>query len=153
MKLVRIDTTLMLDATDHKIINLLWQDARFSYAEIARQVKLSAPAVIERIRKLEDNGVITGYRASINPEALGHPLTVFILAKVFHMKEQDFIRTIKNLPEVIHCHNVTGEKAFLIKGVFRSSKHLDDVLEKLAQLSETSTMLMLSETVSERLPQ
>ncbi len=75
-----------MDKTNRKIVQLLWENARLSYAEIGKQVHLSAPAVAERIRKMEETGVIIGYRVQVDP-AVGYPITAFVLVKVFTGQE------------------------------------------------------------------
>lgn len=142
---------MSLDQINRKIVELLWENARLSFAEIGKQIHLSAPAVAERVRKLEAEGVITGYQAQINQDALGFPISAFVLMKVFHGREQAFIAFVKQQPEVARCVNVTGEKAFLVEMALSSIDELDDVLEKFSVIGETSTMIVLSTTVDNRL--
>ena len=142
---------MTLDQINQKILKLLWEDARLSYAEIGKQVHLSAPAVADRVRKLESECVIQGYRVQVDQEKLGFPISANVLMRVFHGREQAFITFVKQQPEVTRCINVTGDKAFLVEMALSSIGELDGVLERFAAMSETSTMIVLSTVVSHTL--
>ena len=142
---------MTLDKINQKILQLLWENARLSFAEIGKSVHLSAPAVAERVRKMEATGVITGYRVQIDSAAMGYPITAYILVKVFHGQEASFMAFVQQQPEVVGCVNVTGEKAFLLETAVSTITQLDDLLERFAALSETSTMIQLSSVVEPRL--
>src|SRR3954452_12494545 len=105
----------VLDATNWELLGFLQEDARTSFAELARRLKLSAPAVAERIRRLEDAGIITGYRAVIDPARLGLELTVFIRIQMPPGNYPKFSKTIAGLREVLEFHHMTGSEAFLVK--------------------------------------
>lgn len=141
-----------VDAVNRKILEILWENARLSFAEIGKLVHLSAPAVAERVRKMESAGIIEGYRVQINHAALGRPISAFVLMKVFHGREQLFIKFIKQQPEVTSCVNVTGEKAFIVEVSLVSISQLDEFLERCASIGETSTMIVLSTIVQSKLP-
>jgi Lrp/AsnC family leucine-responsive transcriptional regulator len=106
------DSTL-LDSTNRRIVGELTEEGRLSMAELGRRVGLSAPAVTERVVRLERSGVITGYRADVDPKALGYPLTAFIRVKPA-MRQLDKVREVAlETPEVVECHRVTGEGVIL----------------------------------------
>ena len=105
----------MNDTINRKILAALQQNSRISYAELGKQVHLSAPAVAERIRKLENAGVISGYTLKVNLDKLGFPIVALVQCKVFRTKEREFKALVLSYDEVIECHNVTGEQALMIK--------------------------------------
>lgn len=140
----------MLDPINWKIITLLQQNARLSFAELGKQVHLSAPAVAERIKKLEEQGVIHGYSARVNLDKLGYPIIAQVQARVFMGKEPAFIRFVKSRDEVVECSNVTGEKAFLLKVAVSTMAQLDELLEAFSTLSETNSMVVLSQVVADK---
>ena len=143
----------MTDTINRKIIAALQENARISYAELGKRVHLSAPAVAERIRKLEQSGVITGYSLKVNLDKLGYPIVALVQCKVFRTKERQFKELILSYDEVIECQNVTGEQAFLVKLAVQSMSRLDCILETFCDLSDTNTMMVLSTPVDRPLPE
>ncbi|MEH6472976.1 MAG: Lrp/AsnC family transcriptional regulator [Halopseudomonas sp.] len=144
---------IMIDAINRKIIAALQQNARVSYAELGKRVYLSAPAVAERIRKLESAGIITGFTLKVDLDKLGYPIVALVQCKVFRTKEREFKARMLNHDEVIECHNVTGEQAFLVKLAVESMSQLDVILESFCDLSDTNTMMILSTPVDRTVPQ
>lgn len=142
----------MLDPINRKILLALQGNARLSYAELGKKVHLSAPAVAERIRKLENAGVITGYSLQVNLDKVGYPIVALVQCKVYRTKEREFKALLLSYDEVIECHNVTGEQAFLVKLAVASMSQLDDILEAFVDLSDTNTMMILSTPVDRALP-
>jgi len=136
-----------VDKINRKILTILQENGRISFADLGKKVHLSAPAVTERVKKLEDAGIITGYSASINFETLGYPIEAMIQVKVFLGKEATFIKLAKSRSEIIECYNVTGDKAFLLKVIVPTMTKLDALLEEFSLISETSTMVVLSHVV------
>lgn len=104
----------MIDGTDEQILTILQNDARISNAEIARQIELAPSAVLERIRKLEDRGVIRGYHTEIDPRAVDFGLTVFVTVKTSECGA-DAEEALVAIPEVLEVHDVAGEDCFLLK--------------------------------------
>ena len=142
-----------MDDLDSKAISFLSQNARISWAELAQHLHLSAPATAERVRKLEERGIIRGYTALLDPAAFGYGLSAFVaiaLGKCKHRKS--FLRTIKKLPEVLECHRVTGDDDYLLKVVVRDTAHLDtfigESLRTIVGVQRTRTIVVLS-TVKE----
>jgi Lrp/AsnC family leucine-responsive transcriptional regulator len=136
-----------IDAINSKIIGILQKDGRISFAELAKAVHLSAPAVAERVKRLEEAGVITGYRAQVDLEKLGYAISVMVQVKVFLGKEAAFVKLAKSRGEVRECYNVTGEKAFILKVAVQSMSVLDTLLEDFSHLAETNSMVILSTVV------
>jgi Lrp/AsnC family transcriptional regulator, leucine-responsive regulatory protein len=137
--------TLELDLHDRRILSLLQSDARLTMAELSRQIKLSQPAVTERVRKLEVAGIITGYHARVNTERLG-----FGIRAMVRIGRSDYTRVKKLLektPEVRNAHNVTGEDSWQVEITVRDVAHLDDVISKFCDLGETSTSIVLNTVV------
>jgi Lrp/AsnC family leucine-responsive transcriptional regulator len=142
----------MIDTINRKIIAALQQNARTSYAELGKRVHLSAPAVAARIRTLERAGIITGFSLKVDLDKLGYPIVALVQCKVFRTKERQFKALMLGYDEVIECHNVTGEQAFLVKLAVRSMSQLDAILESFCDLSDTNTMMILSTPVDRAVP-
>ncbi|MGO3408072.1 Lrp/AsnC family transcriptional regulator [Marinomonas sp.] len=141
-----------MDKINWKLLKALESNARLTYAELGKLVHLSAPAVAERVRKLEESGVITGYGAKINLEKVGIPITALVACHVYRTKEREFKALILNLDEVISCHNVTGPYAFVLRVAVRSMSLLDELLERLIEFSDTNTMMILASPVVREMP-
>ena len=140
-----------MDSTNWKIVKLLQKNARISFAELGKAVHLSAPAVADRVKKLEESGVITGYKASVNLEKLGYPISLIIQVKVFTGKEAEFVAFATSRNEILACYNVTGEKAFVLKVAVKTLSQLDAMLEDCSKLAETNSMVILSTLFEDRL--
>lgn len=123
-----------IDDTDRAILAILQQNARTSNAEIARRVGLAPSAIFQRIRKLEDQGVISGYTASVNPRALGFGLVAFVMLKTGEQaRTVDTSGLLCALPEVQEVHRVVGEDCFFVKVRVRDTDHLGHLLEEHIQ--------------------
>src|SRR5689334_2768313 len=133
-----------IEARDWALLVALQENARASFADLARRVKLTAPAVAERIRRLEDKGVITGYHAAVNLRALGRPLHVYFRVFVPPRDYPRFIRTMEKLPEVLECSHVTGAESFIAKAAVTSVDHLEQLIAKMTAFGETTTSVVLS---------
>jgi Lrp/AsnC family leucine-responsive transcriptional regulator len=130
-----------LDGPDRLILAELQADARISIAELARRVKLSQPAVRERVHKLESAGVIENYRATVNFRALG-----FGIRAIMRLGRSDYPRVAKlvaKTPEVVTAFNVTGEDSWILEIVVRDVEHLDAVVSQFCMLADTSTSIIL----------
>ncbi len=128
----------LLDEIDEQILELLQTDGRITNADIARKIKLSPPSVLQRIRKLEDQGFISGYTALLNRDYLGYRLLVFAQISLSLHQEQPierFMRAVRQIPEVLECHHVSGEFDFILKIVAESmSGYQKIVTEKLSTI-------------------
>ena len=141
-----------MDKINWKLLKALEENARLSYSELAKLVHLSAPAVAERIKKLEEQGVITGYRATINLEKVGIPITALVECEVYRTKERAFKELVLSLDEVVDCYNITGSSAFILRVAVSSMSCLDVLLERLIDLSDTKTMMIMSQPVDREMP-
>ncbi len=140
--------TFELDNYDRKIIALLQSNARSSYTEIGRQVHLTAPAVTERVRRLEETGVITGYQTRVNLRALGYSFEAFINIVVDSHAALDAWAAAH--PEVLALHATTGNHCALMHIGVTSPEHLQDVLMSLGKIGKTSTSMVLSSQFENR---
>jgi Lrp/AsnC family leucine-responsive transcriptional regulator len=140
----------LMDSIDWKILKELQTDARVSYAELGRRVGLTTPAVIERVRKLEDAGIITGYRAEIDAAKVGLPITAFIRMSITGVDYSRIIEVAENAPEVLECHRGTGGDSFIMKVAVSSVEHLQNLIDRLTPYGITTTSIVLSSPVKSR---
>jgi len=131
-----------LDLYDSKILGELQRDARVTMAELGRRVHLSQPAVTERVRKLELNGVIKGYRAVVDHQQLGYGIRAMV--RVGRAEYARVVKLIEQTPEVINAWNVTGEDSWVMEIAVIDVPHLDAVVTKFCILTETSTCIVLN---------
>lgn len=131
-----------IDLYDQKILQLLQQDARASHAEIGRQVHLSQPAVSERIKRLEAAQVIRGYRAEINPKALGYNITAMI--RLSTQQGRPYADFVAHCPEIIDCYTVTGEDGAVMRVLATDVEHLQRIIDQLNAFGSTSTAIVLT---------
>ena len=141
---------MAIDEIDRKVLTELQQDGRVSYAELGRRVGLTTPAVIERVRKLEDAGVITGYRAEIDPAKVGLPITAFVRMSISGVDYSHIIEVAEQSEEVIECHRGTGGDSFIMKVAVSSVEHLQEVIDRLTPYGITTTTIVLSSPVRRR---
>ncbi len=136
------------DSTDLLIIGILQEHGRTPHVKLAEQVGLSAPAVIDRVKKLEDSGIITGYHASVDAGKLGRDITAFIGVSISHPKTiAVFEPAVELLEDVLECHHVTGEHAFLLKVKTRNTSSLERLISSIRSIdgvARTETMVVLS---------
>jgi Lrp/AsnC family leucine-responsive transcriptional regulator len=141
----------MLDEIDKKILTELQLDARTSYAELGRRVGLTTPAVIERVRKLEDAGIVTGYRVEIDPAKIGLPITAFIRMSITGVDYSHIIEVAEQSKEVLECHRGTGGDSFIMKVAVSSVEHLQELIDRLTPYGITTTTIVLSSPVKRRI--
>ena len=139
-----------LDGTSWAILAALQENARVSFAELGKRVGLTAPAVAERVRKMEDAGIITGYHVGLNLPALGLPISVVIQLRNSHGRSKEMVDLFRAMPEVTTCYNLTGNDCYMIVAAVTSIPHLEKVLEKLNQAGQTTTSIVLSAPVTHR---
>jgi Lrp/AsnC family leucine-responsive transcriptional regulator len=141
----------MIDEIDRNIVKELQLDARVSYAELGRRVGLTTPAVIERVRKLEEAGVITGYRAEIDTAKVGLPITAFVRMSITGVDYSHIIEVAEQSNEVLECHRGTGGDSFIMKVAVSSVEHLQEVIDRLVPYGITTTTIVLSSPVKRRI--
>lgn len=141
-----------LDAIAWKILEHLQQDARMSFAELGRKVGLSTPAAAERVRRLEEAGVITGYHATVNMSRLGVPIHVLMRLTIpgGDLQIGRTVAAVKELPEITRCHRITGDESFVIEAHLVSVRHLETLIDKLSAYGATATSTVLSSPVERR---
>lgn len=131
-----------LDQHDHRILAELQADARLTMAELGRRVHLSQPAVTERVRKLEDGGVIRGYRAVVDAGKLGYGIRSII--RIGNLDEAVLMRALESSPEVVTAYGVTGEDSWILEIAVRDVAHLRATLSRFCQQVPTSTAIILN---------
>ena len=140
----------MLDQIDWKILKTLQMNARISYAELGRRINLTTPAVIERVRKLEDAGIITSYRAEIDTAKVGLPITAFIRMSISGVDFSQIVQIAAGSNEVLECHRGTGGDSFIMKVAVASVEHLQNLIDRLTPYGITTTSIVLSSPVKNR---
>jgi Lrp/AsnC family leucine-responsive transcriptional regulator len=140
------------DSTDARIVEELQANARLTNAELGRRVSLSAPAVAERVRRLERDGVITGYHAEVDPKALGYGLGAIIRIRPSARQLPKVAELARETPEVVECHRITGEDCFFMKLHVRDVEHLEEVLDRFILYGQTTTSIVQSSPVPRRGP-
>src|SRR6266536_849765 len=133
-----------LDSTDWRILDELQRDGRLSYNQLAKRVNLSSPAVAERVRRLEESGVIAGYQAQVDPAKAGFPLTAFVQMRCTPGRCLLKTTTADDLPEVVEIHKLSGAICSMLKVRVAPMKHLEGLLERLGQHGEMNSHIVLS---------
>jgi len=143
-------TDKLLDQIGWKLLQELQINGRLSYAELGRRVGLTTPAVVERVKRMEEAGIIVGYHADIDPMKVGMPITAFIRMSVVGDVFTRITAVVKNSPEVVECHRGTGADSFIMKVHVRSVEHLESLIDRLTPFGTTSTSIVLSSPVEKR---
>lgn len=141
-----------LDPVDARILEILAADARISVAELARQVGLSPPSVSERIKRLEDAGVIAGYTLTISPPALGLPIAAWLRIRPIPGQLQKVAEILRELPEIVECDRITGEDCFIARAHLRCVDDLEKLVDRVIPYATTNTSIIQSSPVKRRLP-
>jgi Lrp/AsnC family leucine-responsive transcriptional regulator len=139
-----------LDRTDWRLLEELQRDGRASYADLARVVAMSPSAVAERIRRLEEAGVIAGYRATIDPERVGLQVLAFVRLRYPNGNYKPFHALLDSTAEIVEAHHVTGEDCFVLKVVARSMRHLEEVTGRISGLGAVTTSVVYSSPLTGR---
>lgn len=141
-----------LDFIDHQIISLLQENARMSLKQIAARVYLSSPAASARMDKLEREGYITGFHASINREMMGYPIKAFVTLAVDTKLKEEFLNYMTQCRNVIECNCITGDYAMLLEVVYPSTEELEQFVGKLQRYGKTKTQIVFSTAIERREP-
>lgn len=139
-----------IDETDKKIISILQENARIPLKELAKKVFLSSPSVSARLEKLESEGVITGYHASVNPLIMNYPIKAFVNLELEPNQKPEFYTYIEKIPNVVECDCVTGAYSMLIMVYFESTDELDHFIDRLQHFGKTKTQIVFSTSVPHR---
>lgn len=141
-----------LDATDEQILRALERDGRASIADLARLVGLSAPSVSERLKRLEEAGVVTGYAARIDPAALGYGISAWIRVRPIAGKLKEAADILQSAPGIVSCDRITGDDCFLAKAQVTDMADLEPLIDRINQVAATNTSIIQSTLVTPRLP-
>jgi len=138
---------MKIDSLNWKILKCLQRNARQSNAEIGREVGVSSPAVSERIKKMEDSGIIEGFKASISAYEVGYQLKAIITLRAFMGMLKPFLEKVKTYPEVLNCYRITGNENFVMEVALKDQKHLEQFIDQVIVYGETKTQIVLSHVV------
>ncbi len=141
-----------MDAQDREILKILIEDGRCSIKDIAVKVGLSSPSVSDRLRRLQDSGVIRSFTVDIDPRALGYSLQAITRVRPLPGKLHIVRELLQEIPEVVECDKVTGDDCFVVRLVIREIEELDSILERITDKAETSTSIVKSQPVPRRVP-
>ena len=137
-----------LDNTGWQILVALQEDARLSFVDLGRRVGLSPPAVAERVRRMEADGIITGYRAEVSSKAVGLPITAFVRVQTPSSQYAELVAAVKSMPQMLDCHHLAGTDAFSIRVVAASVEQLEKLIARLSKFGQTTTSIVLSSPVT-----
>jgi Lrp/AsnC family leucine-responsive transcriptional regulator len=139
-----------LDEIGRNLVSALQEDARLPFAELGRRIGLSPAATAERLRRLEEVGVITGYRVDLDREALGLPILAIVRMSCEGPRYRPFLKAVQEMENVIECHHVAGGDAFILKAVAASVEELEKLVEKLLAFGVPTTSIVFSSPVVRR---
>jgi Lrp/AsnC family transcriptional regulator, leucine-responsive regulatory protein len=142
----------LLDPVNLRVLDELVSDGRIAMAELGRRVGLSAPAVAERVQRLERAGVIAGYRAELDPRALGFSVSAIVRIRPAPGQLQHIPEVARETPEVAECHRITGDDCYLLRLHLRSIDDLENVLDRFTPYGLTTTSIVHSTPVPRRGP-
>ncbi|MCZ3379666.1 AsnC family transcriptional regulator [Rhizobium sp. ERR 922] len=146
------NASLGLDEIDQRMLESLARNARISLKELAEAAGLSSPSAGERLRRLEERGIISAFTVDIAPEAIGYPLQAIVRIRPLPGQLHVVERIIQETPEFIECDKVTGDDCFIGRLVVRSMSELDGILDKITERAETNTSMIKATPVKRRLP-
>jgi Lrp/AsnC family leucine-responsive transcriptional regulator len=138
---------MIIDSLNWKILKALQLNARQSNVAIGKIVGISSPAVSERIKKMEDAGIIQGYKTLVSPLDAGYQLKALITVRAFMGMLKPFLEKVKSFDEVLNCYRVTGNENIIMEVVFKNHKHLELFIDQIIVYGETKTQIVLSQVV------
>ena len=138
------------DAVGMRLLGELQADARLSNAELGRRVGLSAPAVAERLARLEESGVIRGYRAELDPTAIGYTLSVVLRIRPAPRELKKVAELAQRTPEVVECHRITGDDCYIMRAWVRDVQGMEELIDRFAPYGQTTTSIVQSSPVPRR---
>ncbi|MBD8893271.1 Lrp/AsnC family transcriptional regulator [Roseibium litorale] len=143
---------MKIDDVDRCLLEALLEDARLPLKELAARVGMSSPGVSDRLKRLEENGVIRGFTLDVDPKALGYLFQTIVRVRPLPGNLHVVQKALQDTPQITECDKVTGEDCFVVRMHVRSMEELDQVLDKIAEKAETSTAVVKSQPVIRRLP-
>lgn len=138
---------MFLDITDLKIIDILQKDGRISMKDLGKTVSLSPPAVAERVKRLEEAGIIEKYKAIVNNNKVGKPICALINAAIKPEKQEKFLEFARKSQEIVECHHVTGPYSMIMKAYLREMSHLEELVGKVQFYGNTETYIIMSSPI------
>ena len=145
-----IEPRFVVDSIARKLLEALQENARLSFAELGRRAGLSASATAERIKRMEDAGIIRGYRTELDPAAIGYPIQAVIRLALHGDQSKHFLAFLEGLPEVQECHRITGSEPFVLRVSVASLDELEKLTESLQRFGRPAAEIVLSSPVSGR---
>jgi Lrp/AsnC family leucine-responsive transcriptional regulator len=139
-----------LDPVNVRLLHELRKNPRMTMSELARRLDMSSPAVTDRVQRLEDNGIITGYRLELDPRALGWPVAAFVRVRPGPGQLTRIADLARQTPEVVECHRITGEDCFLMKVYVTEIDKLEEVLDRFLMYGQTTSSIVQSSPVPAR---
>ncbi len=137
----------MVDQLNWAILEQLQQNGRISFSEIGRKVGLTSPAVAERVKKMEDAGIVRSYHTQLSPQKLGYHLKAIITLRAFTGRLKAFLETVTSFKEVINCYRITGNENIIMEVILHDQAHLEKLIDKLITYGETRTHIVLSNVI------
>src|SRR5574344_1572120 len=131
-----------MDVTDYRIIAILQEEGRISMKDLGKIVGLTSPAVSERVKRLEESGVIEGYKAIVNPDSLGRVIKAFIHISLPSDKYESFLDTARNDSRIVECHHITGDDCSLLKVIVKDMYELESVIDSIKTIGSTKTSVI-----------
>lgn len=138
-----------LDKLNWAILEELQKNARTSFSEIGRKVGLTSPAVAERVKKMEDAGIINSYKVNLSPQKTGYQLRAVITLRAFTGRLKAFLETVKTFKEVINCYRITGNENIIMEVILHDQVHLEKLIDRLITYGETRTHIILSNVIED----
>src|SRR5258708_2078791 len=149
--MITLQNDRLLDKVGWRVLRLLQENARLSFRQMGESVGLTAPAVAERVRRLEDSGVIKSYSVELELNKVGLPIVAFVHLTINNQQSTRFRQAAVDMPELIECHCVTGNESYILKVAVRSVTHLEHLLLTVANYGDVRTSLVLSSQVTRRI--
>lgn len=141
-----------IDAIDARILEALFENARISTAELSRRIGLSPPSTAERIKRMEEAGIINGYRVEVDPKFLGLPLPVCLRVRPVPGQMENVAKILNDIPEIVDCDRVTGDDCYVARAHVQSVDQMERLIDRLTPISMTNTSIIQSSPISRRLP-
>ena len=141
-----------LDSIDIELLRILYKDARTSIAELARTLSMSAPSVSKRLRRLKEVGIIQSFTIEVDPAQIGYSMAFYIRVSPLPGQLSKVISVISAIEEIVECDRITGDDCFIAKVYVRSTREIEEVINRIIPYAKTNTSLVQSSPVSKRLP-
>lgn len=140
-----------MDKYDRALLAALLENGRMSFAELARRINLSPPAVADRVARLEADGVITGYHASVDLSKIGRSIQCLIEMRLNDHRSATMLDPLMEIPQIIDCYRITGESCVMLKVAVSCTRELEELIDRLAQFGTSKTSLVLSTPFTARI--